>query len=140
MTTDRRDRFPLAHRLIDELAAHTAAEQQIFYPALRDVVPGGVEMANRAQDEHRALRTALVALEGSHPGEAAFEEALATIATELDGHVPVEENELLPSLRAVIGTDKMGELGAIYAQVKAQTPSGLQGLPADIPTPQFRSW
>lgn len=140
LATDRRDRFPLAHRLIDELAAHTAAEQQILYPALRDVVPGGVAMANQAQEEHRALRAALVALEGGHPGEATFEEALATIAAELQAHVPVEENELLPALRAVIGTDKMVELGLIYAQVRDHIPSGLQGLPADMPTPQFRSW
>ncbi|HVW34824.1 MAG TPA: hemerythrin domain-containing protein, partial [Acidimicrobiia bacterium] len=61
----RADRFALAHRLIDEVATHTAAELQILYPALRDIVPGGVEMANRGQADHDALRPALVALEGA---------------------------------------------------------------------------
>src|ERR1044072_7535812 len=50
--TTRADRFPLAHRVIDEIAAHTAAELQILYPALRDIVPGGVALANRGPTDH----------------------------------------------------------------------------------------
>jgi hypothetical protein len=140
LVTDRRDRFPLAHLLIDELAAHTAAEQQLFYPALRDVVPGGIEMANRAQAEHKAMRSALAVLERRHPGEPAFEDALASVAAEFRAHVPVEEDEVLPALRAVIGSDKMGELAVLYRQIKDNVPSGLQGLAADLPEPEFRSW
>ncbi len=138
--TRRQDRFPLAHRLIDELAAHTAVEHQLLYPALRDMVPGGIEMADQAQEEHRAMRAALVAIEGSHPGEAEFEEALTAVRSELAAHVPVEENELLPALRAVLGSEKLGELGVFYLQLRESIPSGLQGLPADIPQPEFRSW
>lgn len=140
LATERHDRFPLAHRLIDELAGHTAAEQQVVYPAMRDIVPGGIEMADRGQRDHQAMRAAMVALERSHPGEAEFEEALVTLTTELRAHVPVEENEILPALRAVIGADKMEELGVIYAAIKESLPSGLQSLAADIPNPEFRPW
>jgi len=101
LASERHDRFPLAHRLIDELAAHTAAEQFLLYPALRDIVPGGIAMADQA---------------------------------------PVEENQLLPSLRETIGSDKMVELAAIYTQVKESFPSGLQGLAPDMPEPEFRPW
>ncbi|MDP9073718.1 MAG: hemerythrin domain-containing protein [Actinomycetota bacterium] len=140
LATDRRDRFPLAHRLIDALSSHTAAEQQLLYPAMRDIVPGGIEMADRAQVEHQAMRAALIVLERTHPGQPDFEDALATITAELGAHVPVEENEILPALRAVIGTDKMEELGVLYLQIKENIPSGLQGLAPDIPSPEFRSW
>jgi hypothetical protein len=136
--TDRRDRFPLAHRLIDELAAHLETEQQLVHPALRDVVPGGIEMANQAQTEHRALRAALEGLERSHPGEPTFEEALVTIRAELAIHVPPEEDEVLPALRAVIGTDKMVELGGLYVAIKDSLPSGLAALSADMSGPEFR--
>jgi acetyl esterase len=140
LATERHDRFPLAHRLIDELAAHTAAEQQVVYPALRDIVPGGVDLADRGQRDHQAMRAAMVALERSHPGEAEFEAALDTLTAELQAHVPVEENEILPALKAVIGADKMEELGVIYVSVKESLPSGLQSLAADIPNPEFRPW
>ena len=140
LATDRRDRFPLAHRLIDALSSHTAAEQQLLYPAMRDIVPGGIDMADRAQVEHQAMRTALTVLERTHPGQPDFEAALVTLTEELAAHVPVEENEILPALRAVIGADKMEELGALYLQIKENIPSGLQGLAPDIPEPEFRTW
>jgi len=138
LATDREDRFPLAHRLIDELAAHTTAEQQIFYPALRDIVPGGAKMANEGQQDHKTMQTALVTLETSHPGDDAFESALAFLAACLHEHVPVEENELLPALRAVIGEDKMRELGDIYDQVRQNIPTGLQAMPPTDSNPRFR--
>lgn len=137
LETDRADRFPLAHRLIDELAAHTAAEFQVLYPALRDIVPGGVAMANRAQADHEAMRGTLEILEQSHPEEPGFEDALRELATAVRAHVPVEENEWLPALRAVIGEDTMGDLGSVYAQVKDNLPSGLQALPRSAPKPKF---
>jgi Hemerythrin HHE cation binding domain len=140
LATNRHDRFPLAHQLIDALAAHTAAEQQLLYPALRDIVPGGIEMADRAQVEHQAMRRALVALEDSHPGDAAFEQALVDLRADLAAHVPVEENDLLPALTEVIGADKMEELGVLYIQIRDSLPTGLQSLAADIPDPEFRTW
>jgi hemerythrin superfamily protein len=139
LATDRQDRFPLAHRLIDELAAHTTAEQQVFYPALRDIVPGGAKMADQGQQDHKAMREALVTLETSHPGEEEFESALASLTACLHEHVPMEENELLPSLRGVIGEDKMRDLGDIYDQVRQNIPTGLQAMPSTDPNPRFRS-
>jgi iron-sulfur cluster repair protein YtfE (RIC family) len=140
LATSRHDRFPLAHRLIDALAAHTATEQQLVYPALRDIVPGGIEMADQAQVDHQAMRRALVALEDSHPGDAAFEQALVALRGELEAHVPVEETTLLPALASVIGADKMEELGVLYLAIRESLPTGLQSLAADIPGPEFRPW
>jgi Hemerythrin HHE cation binding domain len=139
LATDREDRFQLAHQLIDALAAHTAAEQQIFYPALRDIVPGGADMANQDQADHQAMRASLVTLDTSYPGETAFEDALRELAAELRKHVPVEENEHLPALRTVIGEDKMLELGRIYTQVRENTPSGLQAMPPAERSPKFQA-
>ena len=139
LAAERHDRFPLAHRLIDELAAHTAAEQFLFYPALRDIVPGGIAMADRAQVEHRAMRRAMEALERSHPGDAAFEDALVELTAEVKAHVPTEESQLR-TLEETIGADKMAELAVLYTQVKQSLPSGLQSLSPDLQEPEFRPW
>jgi Hemerythrin HHE cation binding domain len=119
---------------------HTATEQQLLYPALRDIVPGGIELADQAQVEHQAMRRALITLEDTHPGQAPFERALVDLRAELEAHVPVEENQLLPALTEVIGADKMEELGVLYLQIRDSLPTGLQSLPADIPDPEFRTW
>ncbi len=133
----RADRFPLAHRLIDELATHTAAELQILYPALRDIVPGGVELANRGQADHDALRPLLTVLERSHPDDDAFDDLVRGLAAAGEAHAPPVENEFLPALEAVIGAEKMLELGAIYSSVKDNLPGGLDALPGAAPGPTF---
>src|SRR5437763_4239676 len=135
--TERADRFPLAHRLLDELAAHTAAELQIVYPALRDIVPGGVEMANRGQADHDALRPVLVALERAHPDDPGFDDVVRGVAVAVDGHVPPVENEFLPALADVVGAGTMLELGAVYASLKDNLPAGLDALPGAVPGPKF---
>ena len=136
--TGRADRFPLAHRVIDELAAHMAAELQILHPALRDIVPGGVELANRGQTDHDTLRTILVALERAHPDDDSFDDVVRGLTAAVEGHGPPVENELIPALRAVIGEEAMLELGAVYASVKENLPSGLEALPGANPGPTFR--
>jgi hypothetical protein len=134
----RADRFPLAHRLLDEVATHTAAELQILYPALRDIVPGGVELANRGQADHDTLRPLLTALEGAHPDDESFDDLVRGLAVALEGHAPPVEQEFLPALEAVIGFEKMLELGAVYSSVKDNLPGGLDALPGASPGPTFR--
>ena len=133
----RSDRFPLAHRLLDELSAHTAAELQILYPALRDIVPGGVEMANRGQTDHDTLRPVLVALERSHPDDGAFDDVVRGVAAAVEAHVPAVEKEFLPALEAVVGAETMLELGAVYASLKDNLPAGLDALPGAAPGLRF---
>lgn len=136
--TDRQDRLPLAHRLIDEVAAHIVAEQQVFYPALRDIVPGGVAMADRGQAEHRRLREALERLEQGSPGDEDFDSALAEVDSLMAEHAPHQEAEVIPALADVIGPSAMAEMGAVHESVRLNTPSGLQGLAPDNSGPQFR--
>ncbi|MGH9283910.1 MAG: hemerythrin domain-containing protein, partial [Acidimicrobiales bacterium] len=112
--TDREDRFPLAHRLVDEVAAHIAAVTQVLLPALRDIVPGGAEMANGAQSVLEEMRGALATVAEGHPGDPAFEAALEAVAAGLRRHGPAEENEHLPALAVVIGGDAMADLGRVY--------------------------
>jgi hypothetical protein len=135
--TSRADRFPLAHRLIDELAAHTAAELQILYPALRDIVPGGVELANRGQADHDTLRPILVALEQAHPDDDAFDDVVSGVAAAFGAHTSPVENEFLPRLEEVIGAAAMQEMGAVYASLKDNLPAGLDALPGAAPGPRF---
>ena len=136
--TGRADRFALAHRLIDELAAHVAAELQILYPALRDIVPGGVELANRGQADHDTLRPLLVALEQAHPGDDGFEDVVWGVVAAVQGHVPPVEEEFVPALQEVIGEEAMLELGSVYAALKDSLPAGLDALPSANPGPVFK--
>jgi acetyl esterase len=117
------DRRRLADKVIGELTAHTAAEEQVVYPAIRDMVPGGGRIADQAVAEHKAMKQDLAKLEQGQPGEQDFENALTALMDHVRDHVPEEENELLPALRSVIGEDKMRELGKIFEDVKGTIPT-----------------
>lgn len=128
----------LAHRLLDEVGVHMSAVIQVLLPALRDIVPGGVDMADRAQQALSDLREPLATLEAGHPGDPAFEEAVAAVAEGLARYRPPQENEHLPALRTVIGGEAMTELGRVYAQVEDHTPGGLPAIPGPGRDPTFR--
>jgi hypothetical protein len=139
LNTERDDRLILAHRLIGELAAHLAAVTGVLLPALRDIVPGGVAMANAGQAVAEEMVTALRVLEGTQPGEGDFEAALSTLADTLRRHQPAEEDEHLPALRAVIGDEAMHQLGFVYGQLRESLPPGLDAMPGTDLGPRFRT-
>ncbi len=113
----------IVEQLINELSAHAEAEEQVVYPAVRDMVPGGGRMADEAIAEHKAMKKELAKLERGEPGDLEFENTLTALIDAVREHVPEEENALLPALRSVIGQDKMEELGKIFEDVKGTIPT-----------------
>jgi acetyl esterase len=120
---DQGDRKRLVDQVIGELTAHAEAEEQIVYPAVRDMVPGGGAMADQAITEHKTMKQELAKLDQGQPGDLEFENTLTALIDSVRDHVPKEENELLPALRNVIGQDKMEELGKIFEEVKGTIPT-----------------
>jgi hemerythrin superfamily protein len=112
------DRRRLVDQVIGELTAHAEAEEQVVYPAIRDMVPGGSAMAKESINEHKTMKQQISKLERGEPGEQEFENALTALIDAVRDHIPEEENEILPALRQVIGQDKMEELGKVFEDVK----------------------
>ena len=123
LESDHGDRRRLVNQVIGDLAAHSAAEEQLLYPAVRDMVPGGGAMADQAIAEHKAIKEELARLEQGEPGQQDFENALTAVMDHVRTHVPQEENELLPALRMVIGEEGMRELGPLFEQVEGTIPT-----------------
>jgi hypothetical protein len=117
------DRRRLVDHMIGELSAHISGKEQIVYPAIRDMVPGGGGMADRAIAQNKAIKQEVAKLEQAQPGEHEFESALNALMSHMRDQIPWEENELLPALRQVIGEDKMRELGNIFEKVKGTVPT-----------------
>lgn len=53
-----RQRRELADHVIAELVRHSVAEEQYLYPAVRDILPDGDEVADKAIEEHAATACA----------------------------------------------------------------------------------
>ena len=118
------DRRQLADEVSDELTAHTTGEEQILYPALRDMVQGGSAMAHEAQTEHDEMKRFVATISKEEPGSRSFETALQNLIIAVNEHAAEEETEWLPALRIIIGADKMAELGDLFEKVKGTVVTG----------------
>ncbi len=106
--------------IIQALEHHTRIEEEIFYPAVREIgTKKAEEMIGEAYEEHHVVKLVLAELPGLDPGADNFE-AKMTVLKELVGHhVEEEEDEMFPMAEKRLGDDRSSELAAQMAGPKA---------------------
>jgi iron-sulfur cluster repair protein YtfE (RIC family) len=121
----------------DDLAAHMAIEQQLFYPSVLSIKK---DLVNESYEEHSVAELALKRLLRTPPTEALFK-ARATVLKELiEHHVKEEEEDLFPAVEKAMAADALEQLGTkmemLFKQSRAQgfealVPSGYAKTSAD---------
>jgi hemerythrin superfamily protein len=101
----------LGRQIVTSLSQHDAVELQILYPAIRDHVPGGDQLADEALEEHAEVRNQLSEVDGEDPSDGAVFERFSTILTNVEAHVAEEESTLFPQLRTHCSAEQLANLG-----------------------------
>jgi hemerythrin superfamily protein len=99
----------LLDELANDLAAHMAIEQEIFYPAVQKVDPN---LVLEALEEHALGEIALKRLMASDPKSPSWKARVIAARELIQHHVEEEEEELFPKVEKKIGEEKLLELGA----------------------------
>ena len=102
-------------RLMDEIATalqgHTTIEEEMFYPAVKELeTKKAEEMVAEAFEEHHVVKLVLAELPQVDPEDERFE-AKMTVLSELVEHHADEEEEEMFKLAKKIGEDELDELG-----------------------------
>jgi len=105
--TRRHARARAVSRAAEELIAHMAGEEAVFYPAARRVM-----RLEDAEDEHLRLRVVLRRVLATRVSDAAFVEHLRALRDLFRQHVRVEESELLPAVERALSPVELEMLGA----------------------------
>ncbi|WP_399096372.1 hemerythrin domain-containing protein [Streptomyces sp. BBFR2] len=92
-------RRQLVDTLTIELVRHSVAEEEYLYPAVREHVDGGDALADKELSDHARVEELLKTLEGKAPDDDGFDRLVATLRTEVAGHVRDEEDNLFVQLR-----------------------------------------
>jgi hemerythrin superfamily protein len=92
------------------LEIHAQLEEEIFYPALREVDAGN-EVLGKAKPEHDEMRRLIGELRGMEPTAGGYDDTFARLMREVMHHVADEESVLLPAAERLL-KDRLGELGA----------------------------
>jgi hypothetical protein len=108
----RRGQASAVARLAEELIAHMAAEEAVFYPAARLVLDGGANATERGRSEHLLLRIELRKLLETSVTDESFRERIASLRGIHAEHVKDEEVELFPRVACALPVADLEILGA----------------------------
>jgi hemerythrin superfamily protein len=111
-------------RIVEELAAHEAAEQEVVFPAFR----AALEMADdntlaRRMGEHEELNDLLAEMRSLAPDCFGFTKRGSALLLEIKGHFLREEESVFARMRAAFSADELAELGSRVLDVKQHSPA-----------------
>ena len=116
-------RKDLADRLTIELVRHSVAEEEHLYPAVREHVAGGAELADKEIEDHAGVERMLKELEGLSADDAGFDDLVAQLKLEVTDHVRDEETNLFPLLAKFCSPEALDELGEKVRTAKKTAPT-----------------
>jgi hemerythrin superfamily protein len=79
------------------LTVHAEIEEQLFYPAVRDVGTKEAEdVVNDAVEEHQIVKTLLEEMSGLEAGDEHFEAKMKVLRENVEHHAGEEEKDMFP--------------------------------------------
>ena len=116
-------RKKMAETLVIEESKHEAVEEMYFWPAVRERVPDGEQLASTATEQEQEGKEVLTKLDKADPGDAEFEQLLTTFIAAGREHISFEETQVWPLLRAELSEQEQNELGDKLEQGKKTAPT-----------------
>jgi hemerythrin superfamily protein len=110
-------------RIVEELAAHEAAEHEVVFPALRAKLEGAEDTLARRIGEHEELNELLTEMRCLAPDSFGFAKRGSALLLEVKDHFRREEESVLARMRELFTADELVELGARILEVKQHSPA-----------------
>ncbi|MDB4943354.1 MAG: hypothetical protein JWP97_2888 [Labilithrix sp.] len=110
----RSPKGPVLEELTNSLAAHMVIEQEIYYPAVKELKS---DLVMEAYEEHSVAELGLKRLLATDPEDEAFDARVTTCKELIEHHVEEEEEELF---KTVDGQMEDEELAALAKRMKAR--------------------
>jgi hemerythrin superfamily protein len=100
----------LALEICLALTKHTAIEEEIFYPAVREAARDSEDMMDEAIVEHAAAKDLIAQIIAMEPTEDLYDAKVKVLSEQIEHHVQEEETEMLPKARsAKLDLQALGE-------------------------------
>lgn len=99
---EEQEQSQLAERICQMLTVHAQIEEEILYPAAKEMLQEDeeeAELVNEAAVEHASAKELIAKIEGMTPDDEAFEATVKVLGEYVKHHVKEEENELFKALR-----------------------------------------
>jgi hemerythrin-like domain-containing protein len=117
-TENANARRQLMEQIAEELKMHTRIEEEIFYPAVREIGSSKAEeMIDESFEEHHVVDLVLAELPRVDPEDERFEAKMTVLSELVEHHVEEEEGEMFPMAEKKLGKERISELGMEMEQM-----------------------
>lgn len=114
-------------KLFDRIAAalelHTKAEEEIFYPAVKQASKRDKEARQdvlEAYEEHDNVKSMIAKLQETDAKDEVYKARLQVLEELVKHHVKEEERQFFPEARELLGDDEIDAIGDRIAEMKAE--------------------
>ena len=112
----------IVRALIEELAKHSAIEEQILYPAARNVMDDD-DIVLESLEEHHIVKWTLSELDGMDPKDERYDAKVTVLKEIVEHHADEEEQDLFPKIRKKLSPADLRDLGEQMAKAKEVAPT-----------------
>lgn len=102
---------------------HEAIEEQFFWPAVRNALDDGDELADVAIAQEQEGKKLLRRLEDGEPGDPDYHEALQEFVKAAREHIAYEQDVVWPKIETALGRDEVEKLGERLETAKKVAPT-----------------
>lgn len=121
-----RARKAAADRLVIDAARHEAAEQEYFWPAVRERLGRGNQLADEASAQEQEVSDALARLGKLESADDEFDQVLADLIPAVRRHLAFEEAQVWPQMRQALSPFQARELADQLSQAAEPAAAGPQ--------------
>lgn len=123
----------VADKIVKELSVHAVIEEQVFYPAVREVVPDVEDTVLESLEEHHVVKWVASEVEGMPADAERFKAKVTVLIENVRHHIEEEEQELFPEVREAMTRSQLNELGEALKAAKKVAPTRPQPRAPDTP-------
>lgn len=116
-------RQEVAKLLIIASSRHEAAEEQYFWPAVRERLEDGKQLADEAISQESEAKNVLARLDKADSDDEEFTALIAEFIPAARAHIAFEETQVWPSLRAALSAEEAEELGGKVRKAEDKGPT-----------------
>jgi hemerythrin-like domain-containing protein len=120
-----KSKLEIAEKVFKELEVHSRLEEEIFYPAAREVAEEQVgEVVAEGYEEHHVVDILIQELRGLNVEDEAFDAKFKVLMENVEHHIQEEEEEMLPAAERKL-RDRLEALGEEMRTRKEELLAGM---------------
>lgn len=128
----------LADKIFEELEVHTDIEEQIFYPAVRELGEELAEIVDEGVQEHHVVDVLIEEARTAKPGQAEWVATVTVLMENVEYHAEEEEIELFPLVWSATDVATREDWGERFEAMKAERGALTHAETAVLTTEELR--